>query len=466
MKLVLPGSIFLAAFFLPYLLAQIPSLPDRVVYATDLIVALVGSVVVARLIASKRFGMIPARYWLTFLAFCYVAVSAILINDVSPDVIFAGVRTYFKYVPLFLLPFAYEYSETDLKRVLMLVLALALVQVPVTLHQRFFEFSAFSSGDSVVGTLAIPAAGSVLSLTALTMMVAFFLAGRLSIQKAVPLCLLVFIPAMINETKITPIFMLISGAALVFLNRNRLSLRQIGLVLSLGVTMLASFVLVYNQLYGDRTGGGYLSYMTSKERTLDNYNLTGIQAKKFEVTRRRNELVASPYREGIDLPEDDTSEPKVGRLDSVRLPFQALLPDEGIRLLLGLGIGNVTSTFGNGGDYLYIKRELAGGETDVALLVWETGVLGLILVISLVVLFINDSLFLAKEESLVGAVAVGSFGIFSVWICCTFYKSLFNAMPQILALFMFLGGVLAAARVARTMSIAAVPTSPKQLEPS
>ena len=102
-----------------------------------------------------RFVLIPLRYWLLFLGFPDVAISAAVVNGVSPDVTIGGIRFYFRYIPLFLLPFAFDYSDKDLRRLFILLVALALVQIPVAFKQRFIEYAKVVSGDVITGTLSL-----------------------------------------------------------------------------------------------------------------------------------------------------------------------------------------------------------------------------------------------------------------------------------------------------------------------
>ncbi len=119
---------------------------------------------VARLVLLGRIGLVPLRYWLVFLGFLYIVVCGSILNALSPDVAFAGIRFYFKYVPLFLLPFAFDYSEKDVKRLFTLVMILAFIQIPLAVRQRFFMFADKLSGDVVTGTTASSGGLAVLSV--------------------------------------------------------------------------------------------------------------------------------------------------------------------------------------------------------------------------------------------------------------------------------------------------------------
>ncbi len=154
MKLTLPLSIFVVTFLVGFVLQRFPGLPRQFIYIPDMVVGLVGSIVIVRIIATKRLGRVPLRYLLVFTAFCYVVVCGALVNGLAPGVLFAGLRTYFKYVPLFLIPFAYDYSRRDIEKLFVGLLVLALLQIPVALYERFDLYRGLPSGDVVTGTLA------------------------------------------------------------------------------------------------------------------------------------------------------------------------------------------------------------------------------------------------------------------------------------------------------------------------
>jgi len=82
----------------------------------------------------------------------------------------------------------------------------------------------------------------------------------------------------------------------------------------------------------------------------------------------------------------------VGRLDSIIMPI-SFLSDKGMQLLFGLGIGNVSASFlpGMGGAYFEMYKDYGFGMTAVGDLLWETGVVGLLLYLLLFVFIWRDS---------------------------------------------------------------------------
>ena len=218
MKNLLPASALIAKFVIDLLKLEIPSLPARIMYLPDVIVVVVMLIVTVRLVATQRLFAVPLKYMMVFMGFCYVVVSAAAMNDVSPQVSFAGARNYFKYLPLFLIPFAYHFSAEDIRKQFVVVVGLALIQIPVTVRQRFFQFKAsdFASGDVITGTLGGSGLLSIFLVCTIIMIIAYYLGKRISLGRTIVLCLILLVPTTINETKVTPILLALGTLGLVF----------------------------------------------------------------------------------------------------------------------------------------------------------------------------------------------------------------------------------------------------------
>lgn len=445
MNRALPIAAVYLAFATDFIVKIIPSKSAGLGYALDLVLALLAAYVLLRFLVSGRLTHIRLRYWLAFLAFAYVVISGILINGISPEVAFAGLRTYFKYVPLFLLPALYDWREIDARLISFGVVGLCLLQVPLVIYQRFFLYSEFATGDVVVGTQSVPAANTLLSMTAILILFSAYLTKALRPQVAIVLVCACFVPAILNETKVTPMFLVLGVLALLLAHRGSIAVRHVPAVAALLGVMTLGFLFGYDVLYGEKSGG-YLNVVTSKERALDSYNFKGINAKSLKQSVRNPSLVAKPLtKEGADGDLLD-EEAAVGRLDSIRLPFVVLYPDEPLKLLFGLGVGNMLSTFGSGGEYLFIKHRYAGGHTELSLLLWETGLLGTLCFLVFLIMLAVDAYRLSGERTWRCTLGAAGFATICMWIVNTGYKSLFNGIPTMLILFMLLGGAVAALR--------------------
>ena len=422
MKFLLPASVFLSVFFVHFMMDTFPSLPDRFQYMPDLAIAGVAAIVVARLVATRRFSRLPMRYWLAFLCFLYVIVAGLILNEVSPGVVFGGVRFYFKYVPLFLLPFAFDYSQADSKRLFVLVGALALIQIPLALHQRFFEYSDTISGDVITGSLGSSTSLSLFAIGMIIFVVALFLDTRVNLKAAIVLGLLFILPAAINETKVTPIALGIGAVAVLFARRHAISSRQLVLVSLAGSVLLGVFILAYDRLYRTPGGESYLEFMSDKKAVFDNYMLRGVKAKPFAIAPEDRGIVGKPV-----LTDKATW---IGRFDAVGMPFTVLGTRDGTRLLLGLGIGNVSSNFGDGGRYIDLKFKLGAMGSTLTQLLWETGLVGTFLAVVLLCMVAWDSLSLSVRDTPYATLGAAWFGVAAILLATLMYTNLILLPPR------------------------------------
>ena len=434
MKFLLPATVFLCVFLVHFVMHEFPSLPDRLQYLPDVPIAGVCAIVIGRLVATGRLSQIPLRYWIVFLCFLYVVVSGLILNEVSPGVVVGGIRFYFKYIPLFLLPFAFDYSPADAKRIFKMLSVLALIQIPLALRQRFSEYSGIVSGDVITGSLGSSTSLSLFAIGMIVYVVALFVDKRISLMRAVALGLLFILPATVNETKVTPIALALGTAGVLFARRHTVNSRQLVLVSVAGVVLLGAFVLAYDYLYRTPGGAGYIDFMSNKESVIDNYMLRGVGAKPFAIARDEDrKFVAKPV-----LKDKETW---IGRFDAVRMPFTTLRSSDGVRFLLGLGLGNVSSTFGDGAHYIDLKFELGAMASTLSQLLWETGLLGAAFAILLLCMVASDSLALSSRDSPFAALAASWFGISLIILATLAYTNLI-LMPEITCLIAFLSGMV------------------------
>lgn len=439
----MPAGVFVFTFAVNFLMHEFPELPDRFRYGPDALLAFVGAVVAARLIVTRRFTSIPIGYWVVSLGFTYVVICAAVVNDVSPEATFGGFRFFYKYVPLFLLPFAYNYTETDVKRLFMLVMGMTILQIPVALRQRFQEYAVDNlSGDVVTGSLSVSGSLSLLSVGTIAMVVAFYLSRRIGGRAAVVLCMLFLIPATLNETKVTPVALLVGAAAVAFARRSRLGVRQLAAVVLGGCMLLGVFVTVYDQLYkAPGTSEGLVDFMTDRQQVLDGYTFRGVEAKSNALRTDHPELVARQTR----LTEQQTW---IGRFDSVVAAGTVLSHSGGIPMLVGLGIGNVSSRFGEGGSFVYLTEELNATQSTISQVMWETGLLGVAFLIALVLLVVRDSYQVSRTQGFWGAVGAGCFGV-GLMAAATLVYLNFLFAQELTCLFAFFFGVAVSRKALR-----------------
>ena len=98
----------------------------------------------------------------------------------------------------------------------------------------------------------------------------------------------------------------------------------------------------------------------------------------------------------------------IGRVDGYFLALSVLSEDP-IKLLFGLGIGNVSNSFLGGLDGEYWSQYARFGiqTTTVSYLLWEIGILGLLLHIWVLWIIFKDAKYLSTTKWPVGGPGVG-----------------------------------------------------------
>lgn len=422
-------------FFLSLAVKEIAGLPSSFGYVGDLYIGLIAVVVIARGIATNAISRIPLKYILVMCGFFYVTITGIVLNVIGLDTVIAGVRVFLKYIPVFLIPFVYRYTDSDIRILLLFFIALLVIQSPIAIYQRFFQFADIFTGDYVTGTLPTNAALTIFGCFCAVFALVAYLDKRITLQQTGVMCLLAIFPTSLAETKVTPFFLLTGMFAILLVRASRVSFKQLTALAGIGVLVLTMFVLLYNTLYPREEGIGFVGLITDKERMMDNYQMTGITAKPFELNKEYKHVVGTSAK-------DYRSEPvEVGRFDSLRLPIESLLPNEPLRFLFGLGIGNTDSNFGQGAEYLYVKMELGGSMTGLSLLMWETGLLGTIFFLTFICFVLRDAGELAKDKGSIGTISAGIFGCSSIILLNMIYANMFH-QSILFILFSFFGGLV------------------------
>ena len=379
-----------------------------------------------------RFRFVAPRYWLAFFATAAVMACGVLANDVAPGPLLEGLRFYLRAMPMFFLPAVVAVTESQLRAQLRLLLAIALLQVPLSVYQRYTIYAlGHMSGDDVYGTLMISSIMSIFLVAVICVAAALALRGRLS-KIAFCIFVLLVIPTTINETKST-VFLLPLGLLTTLLAgsppRKRLRV-SVSAVLLLTV-FVGLFVPIYDFFAVTNNPYPYTfeSFFTDKKRVMT-------------------------Y---LDRNTDVGSRGEVGRVDAIVAPLQEFSSDP-VHLMFGVGIYNASfSGLGNSysGEYYPLLGRYAG-ETSASAFLVETGLLGLALALLLDWLVFRDAVYVAMHDrSLFGALALGWLGIMVVVVISTFYKSL-HYFESLSYLFWYFAGVIAAQRVRLELSAHAV----------
>lgn len=205
------------------------------------------------------------------------------------------------------------------------------------------------------GTLGQNTSGvlSVYLACAISLVVAFYLKGRIKPSMLLILIGLLFLPTTLNETKVSLLlipFALISPA--LFLPGQMNKIKRILPVMAVCMVLMVIFVQVYDHIivsHGRLTLGEFVGRDIAKE-----YLYRGEKLRK---------------------------EKGIGRFDSIELAVDQLLRTG--NLLLGVGIGNASPSFSDKltGEYYKKYWQLQPGMTNLSYLLWEQGLVGVLLFI-------------------------------------------------------------------------------------
>lgn len=276
-----------------------------------------------------------------------VGVLSAVLNSAGLEVLLFGFRSYFKFVVLFYAVATLAFDDGFLQKMIKLFVLLAFIQIPVAIAQRFF-YLAVPSGDIVGGTLGVNTSGTLtlFLMSIISLLVAWHLNGLIKARALFASMVLLFIPMVINETKITfiifPLLLLfLFGQSLI----KTLTLRRIlvSVVLSVGIFYVA--VLSYNLIY-----------------------VSFYQKSAGLFAAEQVNYVALPY----------TKSGSLNRLAQISFAHDNVTKDWQTAVL-GVGPGNASDSFFAMavGDYFKKYEVLKIDSTFLGRVIWEYGYLGL-----------------------------------------------------------------------------------------
>jgi len=430
-----PYILFISIFFFDYMALRLHILPKGFVFFPELLSAFLFIFILLKAAHTKSFALHP-KYIILFAIYFIHIISAIILNGVPEGAIFSGIRYHMKYIPFFLLPAVYEYSDKQMSMQLKVLLMLALMQLPVSFFQRFVQFRGLFTGDEVRGTLTVSSALSILLISTISVLLALYLKKRLSAKHFIVLIFLLFLPTTINETKGTLIlFPLAVFTVLLVSAKDREARKKIMLVSTLLAMFGFVFIGSYSLFYIKEEGrGGVMSFFTNPDQ-LTHYLYRG---STFDPEL----LKAKKGGEGVVETAHEEDKQHETRIDRMIAPI-SLLSNEPLKLVFGLGIGNVNHTKKEVfmGDYMHLSVLIGATSTVISLLLWETGILGLFMFLLFIFMIFKDARKLSNTDSFSGAIALGWLGVVVIFFMSLPYKNVleFNTLGY---LFWYLSGYI------------------------
>jgi hypothetical protein len=373
-----------------------------------------------------RFRLVAPKYWLAFGAMVVVIVGALVNNPTGAGQVLSGVRFHLRAAPLFFLAAVLPMSDNNVKRQLKCLLALALVQVPVSIYQRWIiEQAGRFSGDDVRGTLMDSGILSLFLICTVLILTGLLLRKRIRPRWYAVLFLVLLIPTTINETKVTVIFLPLGlMATLLLAGEPGKRLKYLGVAVIALLVAGALFVPIYNytQLHNPYKNERDITAFFTDPKRLERYMNTGVG--------------------GLGTKKD------VRRGDAIMVPLQYLAKDP-VKLMFGLGIGAVSpSQLGKnfeGTYYLLFEKFVIISFTTFLL---EFGLLGVTVIGVLFWMVFSDTLtVLRRDDSLVGALAAGWSGVVVIFAIDVFYTT-FHNFTSVTYLYWYFSGLICARCVA------------------
>lgn len=440
---IIPYILFSSVFFLDFLSEDLGILPRQTTWFPELLSGFVLVAVIAHAAVKKSIAIHP-KYVLLLVIFLMHLLAGIILNSVEPGTVFAGIRYYFKYAPFFLLPAVYSYSDREIRGQLKFLLALALIQFPVVIYQYFIfddPLHTIQDPDLVSGTLQVGSILSIYLVSAISILLGFYIKQKIRPLHFFVLILLLFIPTTINETKGTLILLPISMIVIILTARVlRENAKQLLPILAILPILFGAFLLVYNTYFaqGATRDRGLVAFFTDPERGIKHYLYSG-DAETLDsasILRRGKTVVG-------ERTDRDVGEGRIRRIDAAILPFR-VLSTQPSKLLLGLGIGNVSeSAIGRfSGEYQDIQA-MNATQIELAIMVWEIGIIGLLIFLLFFYFIYKDAKNLSRKNTLAGIVATGWTGIVVILVLSMPYKNIM-AFNVIGFLFWYFSGYVVA----------------------
>lgn len=411
-------------FFLDFLRVYL-KIPKVLLLLPELLSGVALLLVMSELAKTGRFQL-AGRYVLLVCVLVITIVFGLVVSEATTGPIVGGLRLYLKYLVFFLLPIVFVLTERQLRLQMIAVLGLMLLQLPVTLLQRFV-FHVGESGDSGRGTLGTGSITAVVVLFGLSVVIAMYHQGHLSRMRAFLMGACLALTPMFADAKgafiLLPLAIMIPTLFATVPGVNRVVRTLKGGVVV--VAALAVFALAYS-----------FAESTFAERSEKGYRTSIIDFYKDPA------LVLSymaPQLAGHENPD------RVGRLDGVIAPVVEFWGDP-LKMISGLGFGALADSpfdFFAVDQYQYILDSKLG-YVSISRILWELGYVGTFLVLLALFLVWRDARRLSRVRSLEGALALGLLAIIPIYFASMFWKNVITN-NTIMYLFAYYSGVVVAA---------------------
>jgi len=338
-------------------------IPTQITWLPELLSIVVLLYILLSFVKYKKVPL-KAPYLLVYL-FVGFTLFGIIINNVDAPVAIAGVRNHLKFLPFFLLPYYYDFSDDFMEKFTKFILFFSFLQCPIAIMQRLLFES--RSGDVVGGTLGANTSG-VLSLFCsfvIVLWTAYCFKRQLRFSRYIIGLIILFIPMTINETKISLFLIpLVFFSIFFFIPEAKKKVRYLILLSLLFISVLGIYRTVYNYYYGKTTSTTIESFFTDPQRILNYIH----------------------YNKYIDSGQ-------LNRIPQIIFSYQEISKNLE-HFLFGVGPGNASdSLFSEADGQYYVRHKtLHIDNIFVANMLWEYGLLGILMYLGMCILIFHKVL--------------------------------------------------------------------------
>lgn len=421
--------LFTYLFVVDYLVLRTPILPKNLGIIPELFSGVILLVVLANF-AKNRVLNISTKYILFFAFFLLFLLIGIIVNQVQPGAVFWGIRKYFRYAPLFMLPLVYNFSDKEIGRLIKLLLYFSLLQLPVAIYQKLVLFKINPSGDVIQGTVIGSGHVAVYLICSISIALAYYLKGKVVFKKFVLIMVILFLPIGITEAS-AALFLLpiIFISPVLFMDKSSAQFKKLSSLMVMGVVFFAGFIAIYNYQYSSRWDGNILNAI--------------IEGQVFKKL----------YKEASD---DSVGEQagvakmaEIGRVDSMLLPIDYLKKKGSVSVLVGVGIGNASDSFSDllQGEYYWTVSDKNSDITTIGNMLWEVGVMGVLLSYLLIFMIFIDAKALQRSSEHIGTIALGWLGVLLVLVFTLPYTNILGHNVSGYLMWFFFGLIIAKASI-------------------
>ena len=408
--------LFLSVFFLDFFHFNFGIIPRSATWLPE-ILAIFTCLVVALRFACKEKPAIHPKYVTLILLYSTIILIGIILNNTPEGSIIIGIRVYFKHLPFFLLPAVYDFSEEQFKKQLQFILPLLILQCPLTVYQRLFQYGWQRTGDLITGTLMGSGILSITMLCSIAVIFALYLKKQIGLRFFLLTACCLFLPTTLNETKVTLIllpFALVLPAFL-FQGEGGSKIKSLLLMALFGILFISAFIPIYEHFLKPRTGYSMVDFFQTKEGVV-NYFYKGVEGGEGVYVRRGDAIVIACKE----------------------------LSKDSITFAFGLGMGNVTDSYFSSLSGKHTEKlHYAAGRLTVTHLFWELGLLGVIVYVTFFFFLFRDALLLRKSDDIFGSFALGWCAVIVIIGLCLGYTNILH-MNVINLMFWYFSGLVAA----------------------